>query len=126
MDAQSNMSNGGTSPQSTEQGTGQVKSPAVPLPIPPINLPQNLTAAQLTGQSVAAAPTPQTYQVPTSQTIAPDVAEDTDLIEKEWVDKAKQIVERTRDDPYEQSKELTLFKADYMKKRYNRTIKIDE
>jgi hypothetical protein len=45
-----------------------------------------------------------------------------DIIEKEWVNKAKQIVERTRDDPYQQSEQLTLFKADYMKQRYNKTI----
>ena len=51
-------------------------------------------------------------------------ADDKDLIEKEWVRKAKQIVERTKDDPYKQSEELTVFKADYMKKRYNKTIKL--
>ena len=51
---------------------------------------------------------------------------DSDLIEKEWVDKAKQIVERTRDDPYKQSEELTVFKADYMKKRYGKTIKVSQ
>jgi hypothetical protein len=51
-------------------------------------------------------------------------SDDADLIEKEWINKAKQIVEQTRDDPYKQSEELTVFKADYMKKRYNRTIKL--
>lgn len=49
-----------------------------------------------------------------------------DLIEKTWVEKAKKIVESTRDDPYRQSEELTLFKADYMKKRYGKTIKINQ
>jgi len=52
-------------------------------------------------------------------------ADDGDLIEKEWVNKAKQIVERTRDDPYKQSGELTTFKADYMKKRYGKSIKVN-
>lgn len=56
----------------------------------------------------------------------PVIAEDGDLIEKEWVDMAKRIVERTKDDPYKQSTELTRVKADYMKKRYNKEIKIDE
>jgi hypothetical protein len=51
-------------------------------------------------------------------------SDDTDLIEKEWVNKAKQIVEQTKDNPYQQSEELTVFKADYMKKRYNRAIKL--
>lgn len=46
-----------------------------------------------------------------------------DLIEKEWVSKAKQIVEQTKDDPYKQSEGLTMVKMDYMKKRYNKSIK---
>lgn len=53
-------------------------------------------------------------------------SDDTDLIEKEWVDKAKAIVERTRDDPYKQSEELTMVKADYLQKRYNKTIKLNK
>ncbi len=52
--------------------------------------------------------------------------DDSDLIEKEWVNKAKQIVERTRSDPHKQSEELTLFKADYLKKRYGKTIKVSQ
>lgn len=51
-------------------------------------------------------------------------ADDGDLIEKEWVEKAKAIVDRTRDDPHKQSEEITVFRADYMKKRYNKTIKL--
>jgi hypothetical protein len=53
---------------------------------------------------------------------APAVADDGDLIEKEWVTKAKHIVMSTRDDPHKQTKELHALKADYMKKRYNKTI----
>jgi hypothetical protein len=56
----------------------------------------------------------------------PADAEDTDLIEKEWVDRAKQIVEHTREDPYEQQRALSQMKADYLKKRYNKDIKISE
>ncbi len=50
----------------------------------------------------------------------PLVADDVDLIEKEWVEKAKQIVNQTKDDPHTQNKELNSFKADYIKKRYNK------
>jgi hypothetical protein len=53
-------------------------------------------------------------------------AEDAELIEKAWVDKAKEIVERTRHDPYIQNREITKMKADYMKKRYNKDIRIPE
>lgn len=62
---------------------------------------------------------------PTTQAAALQIDDD-DLIEKEWVNKAKQIVERTRDDPYKQSEEMTVFRADYMKKRYDKTIKVSQ
>jgi hypothetical protein len=54
----------------------------------------------------------------------PATADDTDLIEKEWVIKAKQIVEQTRDDPYRQNNEMHKIKAEYIKKRYNKEIKL--
>lgn len=68
--------------------------------------------------SVAAAPSASSGTV----IPAPDIADDGDLIEKEWVVRAKQIVDRTRQDPYQQTKELHKFKAEYMKKRYNKII----
>lgn len=52
------------------------------------------------------------------------MADDGDLIEKEWVEKAKAIVERTRNNPYQQSEELTEVKADYMKRRYDKALKV--
>ena len=64
-------------------------------------------------------------QSTTSVPIPPE-AEDSDLIEKEWVERAKQIVAHTRHDPHEQQKALSLMKADYMKKRYNRDVKVSE
>jgi hypothetical protein len=58
--------------------------------------------------------------------LAPQIADDTDLIEKEWVEKAKQIVNHTRHDPHQQNKEMNIMKADYLKKRYNKDIKLSE
>lgn len=52
----------------------------------------------------------------------PQEATDSDLIEKEWVEKAKEIIEHTKDDPYEQQRALSAMKSDYMKKRYNREL----
>lgn len=63
---------------------------------------------------------------PTMPTNMPAIADDTDLIEKEWVVKAKEIVARTRNDPYKQNKEVERVKAEYLKKRYNKDIKITE
>lgn len=56
----------------------------------------------------------------------PKQAADVDLIEKEWVVKAKQIVEHTKEDPHEQLRVMSKFKADYMKKRYNKDIKVSD
>jgi hypothetical protein len=69
---------------------------------------------------------PQTGVTGTTNIAVPITADDTDLIEKEWVTKAKQIVERNRDDPHKQSEELTVFRADYLQKRYNKTIKVSK
>lgn len=52
------------------------------------------------------------------------VADDKDVIEPEWVHKAKAIVTTTSDDPYKQSEDLTVLKADYMQKRYNKIVKL--
>jgi hypothetical protein len=54
-----------------------------------------------------------------------DVADDVDLIEKEWVDRAKAIVEATQDDPHKQKSEISKVKAEYIQKRFNKTIKVD-
>jgi hypothetical protein len=51
------------------------------------------------------------------------IADDADLIEKEWVLKAKAIVAHTRKDPHLQNLEMTNIKADYLKKRYNKDLK---
>lgn len=56
----------------------------------------------------------------------PLIADDVDLIEKEWVHKAKQIVEQTKDNPYARNKQMNEVKADYLKKRYNKDLKIAE
>ena len=64
--------------------------------------------------------------ISTTQPIIAQLAQDKDLIEREWVDKAKHIVENTRDDPFKQNEELTNLKADYMKKQFNKTIKLSK
>lgn len=78
---------------------------------------------------VPSAPLPLIAQgsvVNTSSNANPAVADDADLIEKEWVQKAKDIIKQTQSDPHVQSKELNIFKADYMQKRYNKVLKLSE
>lgn len=52
----------------------------------------------------------------------PAMAADDDLIEKEWVDKAKKIIAETKDDPYKREREVSKLQADYLRKRYGREI----
>jgi hypothetical protein len=56
----------------------------------------------------------------------PEEASDSELIEKEWVLKAKEVVAHTSDDPYTQQAHISKIKADYMKKRYGKDIKVGE
>jgi hypothetical protein len=57
--------------------------------------------------------------------IAP--AEDTDTaFDEEWVNKAREISARTQNDPYLQSQELGRLKAQYIKLRYNKDVKVEE
>lgn len=58
--------------------------------------------------------------------ISPAVADDKDDIEKEWISKAKRIVEQTKSDPYLQERAVSRLQADYMKKRFNKDIKLSE
>lgn len=50
------------------------------------------------------------------------VAADVDLIEKEWVDKAKKIIASTKDDPYRREQEISKLQIEYVRKRYGRVI----
>jgi hypothetical protein len=52
--------------------------------------------------------------------------DNSDALDEEWVSKAKAIVERTKSDPYLESKEISKAKADYLRLRYNKQIKVAE
>lgn len=72
-------------------------------------------------------PAPQPAVVasqPAADDTSPSVAADEDLLEKEWVDKAKKIVIENRDDPYKQGKAVSKLQADYLKRRYGKDIKL--
>lgn len=67
---------------------------------------------------------PQTQAPTTAET--PLVAADEDLIEKEWVDKAKQIIEQTRDDPHARTQKVNELQRDYLQKRYGKVVGASE
>ena len=56
----------------------------------------------------------------------PVVAGDEDVIEKEWVDKAKKIIFETKDDPFGRSTRVNELQRDYLKKRYNKNLGASE
>lgn len=85
-----------------------VANPAVQMPVLP--MPQPVTTDDSTASQPAA----------TDDT--PLVAGDDDLIEKEWVDKAKKVIADTRDDPHRRELEVKKLQVDYVRKRYGREI----
>ncbi|MGV9001997.1 MAG: hypothetical protein ACOH18_03525 [Candidatus Saccharimonadaceae bacterium] len=68
-------------------------------------------------------------QVPQAQPTSsstPLVAADEDLIEKEWVDKAKEIIDQTRDDPHTRTQKVNELQRDYLQKRYGKVVGANE
>lgn len=59
---------------------------------------------------------------PTITSNSPAVAADDDLIEKEWVDKAKKIISETKDNPRKREEDVSRLQIDYLEKRYGRKI----
>lgn len=53
----------------------------------------------------------------------PDLAEDVDMIEMAWVNKAKEIIDHTKDDPHAQEAQVEQLQRDYLKKRYGKEMK---
>jgi hypothetical protein len=52
--------------------------------------------------------------------------DNTDALDEEWINKAKAVVEQTKHDPRLESTELSKVKADYLRIRYNKHIKVAE
>ena len=92
-------------------------------PSTPTDLPQPAAAAPNPATEQPASP-PQPAQS-SADHATPAIADDGDLIEKEWVHKVKQILTASADNPYEQNRQLTRLRADYMQKRYGKDIKVD-
>jgi hypothetical protein len=108
----------------------QMPSPSSPLqPMPQATTGQPLQAS-LTGTTPIPVPTPVAagvqaqvlaQGVPTAPAEEPDTA-----LDEEWVGKAQQVVQHLQADPFLESRELNKLKAQYIKARYNKDIKISE
>lgn len=53
---------------------------------------------------------------------APLTAADQDLIEKEWVDRAKKIISDTPNDPHMREEQVSSLQKDYLRKRYGKEL----
>jgi len=103
--------------RASEQGSERLerRGEATPATVQAPVLPPPVTAP--------APPVPSdTAQTDAPASDTPLVANDDDLIEKEWVDKAKKIIVETRDDPFRREQEVGKLQADYLRKRYGKEL----
>jgi hypothetical protein len=140
MNPQSDQTPGLRLPQpSFDVGQASAPSAALPLqqptqqfgqgmPLPsqasPVSSPQSAPVAP------AAVQIPPQQSNPLAATATPvqesAQVDDESSLDKEWVAKAREVVERTHGDPYLEANELSRVKAQYIKVRYNKDIKVDE
>lgn len=85
--------------------------PTTPVASLPVNLPAP-SAATVAGPVVG-----------TTNSANPILAEDVDVIEKEWVDRAEGVIKDTTGDPYQEEEQVEDLQIDYMKKRFGKDIK---
>jgi hypothetical protein len=127
----------GSSPESLPQIPNPETTPEAPVWTPEQGqssgaerAPEHAAQAQASMAAQAASPVTLPTPVPIANDDAaqaaaddtPAVAADEDLIEKEWVDKAKKIITDTRDDPAAREKQVGRLQADYLKKRYGKEL----
>ncbi|HUC19898.1 MAG TPA: hypothetical protein VMR98_00165 [Candidatus Polarisedimenticolaceae bacterium] len=91
----------------------------------PVQLPQipDVPAQQVPGAPAPDPLGPALPAPPVPATPNPIVANDTDVIEKEWVDQANKIIEQTKNDPYVEEEAVEALQVDYLKKRYGHEVK---
>lgn len=84
------------------------------------------STAQQTATPVAPVAPVQLQPQQQLATAAPLTAADEDLIEKEWVDKAKEIITETKDDPYTRTARVNELQRNYLQKRYGKVVGASE
>ena len=85
--------------------------------------PPKLTAADVAAALASvSAPAPAAPAAPVSAGAAPAVAGDVDVIEREWVDKAEQVVAAHQGDPYGEEAAVEDLQQDYLAKRYGMNV----
>jgi hypothetical protein len=123
-----NVGPAGPSPELPAPGTAEQRT--VPTPA------ETASSAPSSTPPPAAAPTPPPVQDPMALALAqatpgtpqpvsgtPNVASDVDVIEPEWVDKAEEVVEAHRGDPYGEEEAIEQLQIEYLQKRYGFSVK---
>lgn len=104
-------------------GFEQAPQPGQPAGAPPVPVvPPTLPAVPVPPPVAPGAP-PVPAQAPLA---GPPIADDVDVIEKEWVDEANKIISATSGDPYVEEEAMEDLQVDYLKKRYGKEIKKDQ
>ncbi|MBH1980080.1 hypothetical protein I8H83_04710 [Candidatus Saccharibacteria bacterium] len=104
----------GVSPERVEQRSAIELAPPPIMPAPVV-------------VPVVPQPLPQAIPTPMAPTaVNPTTANDDDDIEKEWVDRAKQVIIQTKDNPYAREKAIGELQRDYLSKRYGRQIGVND
>lgn len=86
-------------------------------------------STQLSPQQPIAPPVDPVQSTSTSAqpiTTGPASAKDSDRIEKEWVKRAESVVASTKNDPYEQERQVSHLQVDYLKKRFGKDLSVPE
>lgn len=94
-----------------------------PQPAPPTN--DDAALAPIVDAPVAMPPVDDSQVVDDTATLLatlPDVAGDDDQIEKEWVDKTKQIINETAHDPHKREVAINALRREYLRKRYGKEV----
>jgi hypothetical protein len=102
-----------TAPAPQEKAGRQAPPPALPA------IPDDIPAADTPVIAVPAADDKAAHPVPDSS------AKDADRIEPAWVDRAKDVIAKTHDDPYLRKDQMSKVKADYIAKRFGKQIKTE-
>lgn len=100
-------------------------APPPPSPLQPMKLPP-APASKAGADAPSGSSDADAAQASLAQRLVSTVVDDGDVIEKDWVDKARKIVDTYRGDPHRQSEELSILRASYMEKRFGKTIKLSK
>jgi hypothetical protein len=110
-------------PQQLGQITNLEVTPQPSMPVAPAASGSPAPTVPMTAASTPASPAPGTVAASLPPVSGPAMADDVDVIEKEWVDRAEQVVAATADDPHAEEEAVEDLQIDYLKKRYGKTVK---